>query len=441
MDIIDNLIYTTYQSGIQIPAAVVAPPVSPNIIPAPFTRPGNRILSNFIDGFPSLPVPVAPLFNYPLGNKMDFCSYNDPGVIEKSANRHWYDINMQANYDSLGVTAFSGAPNGIRLTSFEDSSTYHLMYAYLIENTRLLQIIERFLEKYITDEELGIASNNQVVNWIQNAESLFFNTSSQIGAGVRSQVRPRTDATRRNAYWRMFGMDLAFGDINTENNAAVYSKAKSSNQQFVPLFEKYLAEIWQGYINARNSSGENRSDVNVIVDLALQLKELLNARRGDVAGNTYANLSLSKEEFYSVLITSWFTFIISDNTPVVDYLNCTSSTIGERLLKIGNKVGIPAHSKCQYLFEMAGAAASILTSIEVGGFLDNAADVQTILSSLNPPPAVPPLPVYSNFMTNFLTVINNWEKATGHKIKNPEANITGTVRIQKNGTQTQPAMN
>jgi hypothetical protein len=27
-------------------------------------------------------------------------------------------------------------------------------------------------------------------------------------------------------------------------------------------------------------------------------------------------------------------------------------------------------------------------------------------------------------------VINNWEKATGHKIKNPEANVTGTVKVQ-----------
>ena len=25
-------------------------------------------------------------------------------------------------------------------------------------------------------------------------------------------------------------------------------------------------------------------------------------------------------------------------------------------------------------------------------------------------------------------IINNWEKATGHKIKNPESNITGTTK-------------
>jgi hypothetical protein len=118
---------------------------------------------------------------------------------------------------------------------------------------------------------------------------------------------------------------------------------------------------------------------------------------------------------------------------LVDFLNCQSSSIGERLLKIGAKVGIPAHSKCQALFEMAGAAANILISIETGGFLNNPVSVQTMLSSLNPPPAVPPGAVFINFMTDFLTVINNWEKATGHKIKNPDANVTGTVKVQQNG--------
>jgi hypothetical protein len=47
-------------------------------------------------------------------------------------------------------------------------------------------------------------------------------------------------------------------------------------------------------------------------------------------------------------------------------------------------------------------------------------------------------------MNDFLTVINNWEKATGHRIKNPEANIRGTVSIQQqptNGVRPQIANN
>jgi hypothetical protein len=439
MDIIDNLMYASYASDVQRSIGMLPPPGAP--VNVPIVRPANRITSDYIDSFPSLPVPVAPPHNYALGDKMNFCAYEDPGSIEAAVYRHWYDVDGQFNYDSGGLVLHGGATNGVRLVSFEISSTYHLIYSYLLENTRLLQIFERLLEKYLTDEEFGIAANNQVVSWIYNAERLFFKSDTQISSNIRSLIRPSSDLTRRNAYWRMFGMDLAFGDINSQTSSLAYYKAKTSNLQFIPLFEKYLAEIWQGYINARNSSGENRADVNVVVDLAIQLRELLIARRGDVAGNTYANLNLSREEFSSILITSWFTFILSDNTPVVEFLNCQSSTIGERLLKIGTKVGVPAHSKCQYLFEMAGAAANILTSIEVGGFLDNAGNMQTVLSSLNPPPAIPPAQVFINFMTDFLTVINNWEKATGHKIKNPEANITGTVRVQQNGVKMKPALN
>ncbi len=438
MDIIDNLMYASYASPVHSGTAVAIPPA---IVPVAVQV--NRLVSDFIAPFPPLPIPAVTgtVFTYPLGDKMTFCSYEDSRLIDNSVHRHWYDIDNQATYGSLGITLPPNAPNGLPLVTFANSSTYHLIYAYLLENTRILQIFERLIEKYFIDEELGIASNSQVVNWIENTERLFFKNDNQSSFNIRSLIRPSSDSTRRNAYWRMFGMDLAFGDIDSKNNSIPFYKSKSSNQQFIPLFEKYLAEIWQGYINARNSSGENKADVNVIKDLATQLRELLIARRGDAAA-TYSNQNLSREEFSSVLITSWFTFIISDNTPVVDFLNCQSSTIGERLLKIGTKVGVPAHTKCQSLFEMAGAASNILISLEAGGFLDNETIIQTMLSSLNPPPAIPPDQVFINFMTEFLTVINNWEKATGHRIKNPEGNVTGSVKIQQsNGVSVRPAMN
>ena len=300
----------------------------------------------------------------------------------------------------------------------------------------MLQIFERFLERYFSDEEFGIADSSSVFNWIENSEKLFFKSDTPRSSNLRSLIRPSSEATRRNAYSRMFGLELAFGDLNSAAGVSQsYIKAKTSNQQFIILFEKYLSEIWQGYINARNFSGANTADINVVVDLARQLREILIARRGNTTLNSYANLSLSREEFSSVLMTSWFAFIISDDTPVVNFLNCQSSTIGERLIKIGNKVGIPAHSKCQSLFEMAGAASTILVTIEAGGVLDDDSVMQNILSSLNPP-VVPS--INGNYMTDFLTIINNWEKATGHGIKNAGANFTGSVKVQQNGVGARP---
>ncbi len=446
MDIIDNLMYATYVSPINSALNALIPPPPPPLPPAPV----NRIISDYVAPFGALPIPAVAgtAFSYDVIDKMNFCAYQDANALESTILRHWYDVDNQANYDSLGITPFNQPPNGIRLVSFEDASTYHLISAYLLENTRMLQIFERFIERYLVDEEFGITGNAQVFEWIQNSERLFFKNDTQVSTNIRSLIRPNADASRRNAYWRMFGMDLAFGDINSQSNAAMpYHRSKATNQEFILLFEKYLSEIWQSYINARNTAGANTSDINIVRDLAVQLQEMLTARRGDTANTTYARLNLSREEFSSVLITSWFTFIISHDSPVVTFLNCQSTTIGERLLKIGAKVGINAHSKCQSLFEIAAPTASILTTIEAGGVLDNEAVMQIILSSLNPPPAIPPAPQFVRYMTDFLTVINNWEKATGHRIKNPETNIRGTVRIQQNGLGTsngvksQPALN
>jgi hypothetical protein len=427
MDIIDNVMFATFFSPLTGGRTIESDYI-PNVPPFPF--PG---LSN-----PGPPAPLVPVFNYPVTNKFDFCVSDDATYIEKGILRHWYDVDNRSIY--LGPAVSAPQP---QYSSFQFSSTYHLMYAYLIENTRLLQIFERVIDMYLNDEELGIADRFETFNWIQNSEKLFFKSDTPKATNLRSIIRPNSDASRRNTYHRMFGMDLAFGDMESKNNTIPYAKAKASNQQFIAIFERYLSEIWQGFINARNTSGSNSADVNILVELAQQLREMLIARRGNVSANSYARLNLSKEEFSSVLMNSWFAFIVSYNSPVVNYLNCQSSTVGERLLKIGNKVGIPAHTKCQALFEMAGAAATILLAVEAGGLLDDSTWVQQMLVSLNPGGIATPLrAVQKNFMNDFLTVINNWEKATGHRIKNPEGNITGTVKIQQpNGIAVKPAMN
>jgi hypothetical protein len=409
MDILDNIIYASYNRTLTGPRPIQGDYI-PNQNPPPVP-----VLSNA--GSP------APIWNYPVFDKLNFCAWEDPGLLERGIIRHWYDVDAQDIYMHPPITLTD------QLSSFVDSSTYHLIYAYLLENTRILQIFERVIERYMNDEELGISNGLVTYNWIQNSERLFFKNDTPKVSNLRSLIRPSSDGTRRNAYQRMFGMDLAFGDAESQNGSLAYVRSKSSNQQFIVLFERYLSEIWQGYINARNTSGANTSDTNILVEYAQQLQEMLAARRGDTVNNTYAHLNLSREEYSAVLMTSWFSFIISYDSPVVNYLSCQSSTIGERLIKIGNKVGIQAHRKCQSLFEMAGSAAMILLALETRGLLDDSAWVGTMLSSLNPP--VPnPLTIEGNFMNAFLTVINNWEKATGHKIKNPDANISGTVKVQ-----------
>ncbi len=430
MDALDNMIFATLQSPLQSGSAILS-----DYIPSTFGSfaPGVIATNTF-----------NPVYGFSTTDKETYSSYPDYAIFEDAILRHWYDINGNGIAGSLADNFQYEWPIGSSNTviaDFTQSSSYHLIYAYLIENTRILQIFERLIEKYANEEELGIASAN-VYQWILNSERLFFKSETSKSRNVRSLIRPNFESNRRNAYYRMFGMDLAFGDINSgPGGTTQYVKAKTANQQFVPLFEKYLSEVWQGYINARNSSGPNTSDVNGIVEIATQIRELLKARRGGQPGgalNAYQGTNLSIEEYASVVLTTWFTFIVSTDTQVVQFLNCQSSTIGERLIKIGAKVGVPAHTKCQDLFEMAGAAANILSLLELGTYLETTGNLQTMLSSLNPGTAAS---IDSDYMNNFLTVINNWEKATGHKIKNPEANIRGTVSVRSNGAKTQAATN
>ncbi|MBK7699832.1 MAG: hypothetical protein IPJ39_14460 [Saprospiraceae bacterium] len=91
-------------------------------------------------------------------------------------------------------------------------------------------------------------------------------------------------------------MDLAFGDPDSKTTSVQYLKANSSNQQFIIVFEKYLSEIWRGFINATNTSGENTTDLNIITNLSQQLSELLLARRGSTV-LSYSNRIYLKKNF------------------------------------------------------------------------------------------------------------------------------------------------
>ena len=127
---------------------------------------------------------------------------------------------------------------------------------------------------------------------------------------------------------------------------------------------------------------------------------------------------------------------------MVDYLNCNANTPGDRLINIGRKVGLPAHTKSVAILDIAQPMNLILRGTELGLF-NNSEFLQRViraLSTINPPnPA--PTAQEKDILNNMLVIINNWEKATGHRIKNPEANITGIVKVQQNGTKAQPVMN
>ena len=235
----------------------------------------------------------------------------------------------------------------------------------------------------------------------------------------------------------MFGMDLAFGDQN--NNSYPYVRAEFSNSTFIGLFENFLIEAWRGFSNANNTSGQNTTDTEHIEELARRLQELMMSRRTtELDFTNYRYFNLSAEEYSSYMFMYWLFFIISFDSPVVDFLNCNANTPGERLINIGRKVGLPAHTKSIAILDIAQPMNLILRSMELGLF-NNSNFIQRVLrsqSTINP--IVNPTPQEIDILNNLLLIINNWEKATGHRIKNPEANISGTVRVQPKQTVVKP---
>lgn len=274
----------------------------------------------------------------------------------------------------------------------------HLIYAYCIENTRVYEVCNKLLVELIHGERLGSLSAASH-RWVRSTEELFFRDSMpSLIASLVSSVRPDIRATRRNAYYRMFAMDLNHGAI--DNSPYPYRKSDSSNQAFVTTFESLLREIWRGYVNAANTSGPNTTDNSVIAELCRRLREMMSERR--------RNGALSREEFVAVASMSWFHLTVSSNTPVVVDLKADSSTPEERLRRLGERVGVGTHSRARSFFTLADPLAHLLADVELGKY-DAAADTEKLYD----PSAG------GNVTADTLTIIHHWSVATGRDLKAP----------------------
>jgi hypothetical protein len=454
MDLINNLLFTARNNSYTPLSTdnIAFGPINPDFISLP-DLPSQPLLR--------VPIKGGNYCSYDIEVIEEFCAVEDSDFIDKAIQKHWADVVNGRSYTDKNpqnppqikdptfyYSRFrAAAAVNQKLEETDLVPPYHLIYAYLVENTRCAQIFEKLIFLYMHDEKLNKATitphnaiNRKAFQWMVNTENLFFkylpNTSYR---NITSYVRQSADASRRNAYFRMFGMDLAFGD-SISNSPVNYYKAEFNNQPFILLFENFLTEIWQAYTNANNTSGSNSTDMFIIVDTARKIREMLMSRRTtETTFNNYRFFNLSKEEYASVVMMSWFYEVVSYDSPLISFLGCNGNTPGERLINVGNKVGLPAHSKSEGLLDIAPPMNTLLRRIELGDYDNNETEVTTIIKSqVNNLPQNDP---HRQALNDLLQIINNWEKATGHKIKNPEANVMGTVKVQQNGAKAQPAMN
>jgi hypothetical protein len=272
----------------------------------------------------------------------------------------------------------------------------HLIYAYLIENTRVLQIFRRVVEWYAAGERLEVPSINTRA-WLRTTEELFFREPPAFHiSSVSSWARPDLEASRRNAYWRLFGIDLNHGA--PDGRPYPYVRGAGGNADFIPQWESFLQEVWQGYINRKNSSGENYSDPESVANRADGLAQLMRVRR------EYGNLA--REEFFFTAMLSWFHLTLEANTPVVVDLKADATTPEERLRKIGERVGISPHPKARSFFEMAEPASSLMRFLELERFSQPGTAAALFDDAPN-----------NAARADALIVINHWSIATGRDLK------------------------
>lgn len=274
----------------------------------------------------------------------------------------------------------------------------HLIYAYMIENTRVYEIFRRVVYEFLHGEKLG-TPRPETQRWLRSTEELFYrNTPPFSITTLDSHIRPDLRATRRNAYQRMFGMDLNHGA--DDGSPYPYVRADAANKEFVTTFEELLREVWVGHINRSNNSGAKPTDDAKIAELAHQLHNMLTTRR------QYG--ILSREEFFFVAMMSWFHLAVDSDLPVIQDLRAEGTSPEQRLFKIAQQVGVPAHGLSRSYFEIADDISAVLITIETGVLNDSRA-ARAFYDD-----TVVPFDLLAGAMKKIIT---HWSVITGHDIK------------------------
>lgn len=363
----------------------------------------NRLLSP-----PSAPGPVLPI-----GNAADAAA----AVLK--ADPLDLVLYLEEVWDSADVWAPNGYRAGPARSALFATGQFagyvpvagpawdHFLSSYVLENTRMVQIFARVVKEYRTGESLGVPSI-ATQRWLDTTEALLLGAWNPLPLWLStSSVRTDPEAVRRNAYWRMFGMDLSFG--TDDNRPATYARSTASNSTFVRLFEELLYEVWQAMVNLRNVAGVNSADNDRIYAIAQELKYILRSRR--------QNAVLAREELAAATVVGWLNLTLDSNTSVITDLKSQATSAGDRLRLVGERVGLAAHSKSTSLITMAQDLSILMRTIE--------ADIVTgpefawvLYDTVAPGPSpVQPLGSYTR------RVITEWSSAAGRDLKARKAPV------------------
>ena len=283
----------------------------------------------------------------------------------------------------------------------------HLIYAFMIENTRVYEIFRRVLHELLHGEKLGTPLPDAVA-WLRTTEELFYDDTAPFRiTNVVSHIRGDLRAIRRNAYQRMFSMDLNHG--SDDGKPYPYVRAEAANTEFASTLEELLREVWVGMSYVTATSSSNPTDDSKISELAEKLHGMLRSRR--------QNGNLSREEFDAVATFSWFHLALEYDSPIVRSLRAEANGVEQRLFKIAERVGLPAHGLAKNFFDIADPLSRILIQIETGVY-NSAANAPVLYTAVPNGPAA-----------DMRTIITHWTAITGRDVKARKVASTSMVTV------------
>lgn len=284
----------------------------------------------------------------------------------------------------------------------------HLIYAFLVESTGVAEILREVVRRYVVGETLE-AANDTTYSWVRATEELFFRDPPLFSiTGTTSALRPDPLVNRRNAYWRMFGMDLPHVPPGIPGQPWKSDVGASANVRFGEVWIELLRQVWLAFVNDSNAVGANPTDASYIAYLCQTLSEMMGMRRR--AG------MLAREEFGHVVTMSWFHLLLETENNVVGDLQAGAGAGGnaaDRLARIAQRVGITPPRRARELFELADLVSPVMMFIEAGRF-NTPSDAELLFRSGSPQPVV---------RDTMNRIIDLWQSATGLSIKEPGVRV------------------
>jgi hypothetical protein len=341
-----------------------------------------------------------------LGNFLE-ASWNAP----RSRARQWRLPQTQSGVGRLALNRAMARPSnqffgpGLPLDPAQIDAPIawsHLIYAYMVENTGIVEIFRRVLQTWLTDETLPYPSQ-ETQYWIRASEDLFFKTPSSFFHSTASSLRPDPDSIRANAYKRLFGLELGpnFNGNGSNNGTSPAKTPAIANTEFTMVFERLLCEVWNGFVYRAQNTAPNAADNQAMLQLVRSLREMLLARR--------TNGSLMREEFEAVAMLSWFHLTVQHDTYIVNDLDAQSTSAANRLRRIGSLVDVTPAAAADSYFQLADSMSTALMAIESGL-------VETALRNDIPVLTDPNTNRLADVMQNILT---HWSIITGRSFKVP----------------------